>query len=875
MRIFNPIHRGYVSPIEIQTLDKGLATLEQGHKEAVKAASDLQVSIANLPMHESESQYKQAKLAEIKDKIANGTVYGNSAGSLDDIIALTGELGSDQGILGRIESNKKFQEQQKAIDARQDITELDKEYFKSLNPYSHKDIVDPKTGKIIGYESFKPTRNPVSTMDWNKHFRNAMAYAAKEAGGGDNTMWMDASGRMSSVPTENATYYNKRSGKWERLSKEKLNAALMASIKGDPEAMLSIQQDYEVSLWDHKRKTENGQISARTKDVISPRGTALSLDEYIKNKVDPFTFAASYYNSFSTSDWTQVASGRGRGTGRGSGGGSGDGEQTLNYPINATVVGGMNVLPNGVTKGDRVDIGKQAFAGMKTNFANRQNNLNAELSKYGIKPVSGLTVYSTSSIMDSLKRSGYLDGTNGKTKISRNELDKLTTVIGDYNSAHHVLRTNADPRALESFVAASFLANGDYEGGGNNRIMQSYRKSLDQTFGDSNIFVKTDNFTKQQINDFKKAYKTVYGKDYVNNLREDIKFTNDKNGKRLYTMFIDKLSDADESFDVSKFTMYRSKDARTDYDDIAALRPGVGNSTARMFNVDGSKDFMKNVGQTIKSVKRAKAPSATDFRNLEGRSREVGITTHGSTINQEYNNTLANEGHLKISEAKAKSDIEDEMTVNALKSLSADSMEGIVALNSEGKAVPITDKKGMVSIIKTLADNKELASHKFSEIRDANGEYHIYFTLDYNDFVYKKKSEDGNSLVAVKVPKGKIMIPMGEGKPINSEAATRRLQILNGSQGVREISSVPGTSYIAGIVNGQAVSVTSKVKNGTMEYFIGDKPMSPDAAIELKKLIEQRNEYIKYVDQNPTLQTGIDAINNQIDTYLNSMFNNQ
>lgn len=304
MKHFNPIHRQYVSPIDVQLLKSTSDSLEKGHQQAVKQASDLQVAIANLPLHESEAPYRQELLGKIQSAIEDGTKYGNSYGSLDDLIFLGGKLASDQGTLGRIESNKNYKEFIAKLDARKDITELDKEYFRELNPYEHKDKFDDD-GNIIGSEVWKPKRNAVSNVDWNKHFQNALKYAAKDSGGGDNISWIGPDGKPTNSPNENSLFLNKSTGKYEKLTKDKLYSAFRASIEADPEAMISAEQDREVAIWDYTRKKAEGKISAKAEEITDPNGNILDLDSYIRKKANPFLYAASYYNSFSSRDITQ------------------------------------------------------------------------------------------------------------------------------------------------------------------------------------------------------------------------------------------------------------------------------------------------------------------------------------------------------------------------------------------------------------------------------------------------------------------------------------------------------------------------------------------------------------------------------------------
>ena len=102
MKNFNYINRESVAPVNLEVLGRTYDTLEQGHKETVKAASELEVTMANLDLNEAESEWRQQKIAEIQQTVTDNTTYGNAYGALDDVIAKAGNIASDQGMIGRL-----------------------------------------------------------------------------------------------------------------------------------------------------------------------------------------------------------------------------------------------------------------------------------------------------------------------------------------------------------------------------------------------------------------------------------------------------------------------------------------------------------------------------------------------------------------------------------------------------------------------------------------------------------------------------------------------------------------------------------------------------------------------------------------------------
>ena len=107
----------YIPSVDLTTLGNTFNTLEQGHKEAVKAASDLEITVANLPMNEDEDGFKQQLVNEIKNTIDENTIYGNSYGALDDLIMKIGNIKSDGRVIGRLRNQAAKKEYDAKVDA--------------------------------------------------------------------------------------------------------------------------------------------------------------------------------------------------------------------------------------------------------------------------------------------------------------------------------------------------------------------------------------------------------------------------------------------------------------------------------------------------------------------------------------------------------------------------------------------------------------------------------------------------------------------------------------------------------------------------------------------------------------------------------------
>lgn len=144
MKGFNYINTEYVPTVDLNTLGNTFNTLEQGHKEAIKTASNLQAEMAKLELNEAENEWRQQKISEIQQLVDNNTVFGNSAAALDDIVIKAGNLASDAGMIGRLQAQKDYTDFKNRVINDKTLPEDYKEYYLENNPYYYKDIVDEK-----------------------------------------------------------------------------------------------------------------------------------------------------------------------------------------------------------------------------------------------------------------------------------------------------------------------------------------------------------------------------------------------------------------------------------------------------------------------------------------------------------------------------------------------------------------------------------------------------------------------------------------------------------------------------------------------------------------------------------------------------------
>lgn len=298
---FNPVFRPVVNPIDLEKLGQAYDTLEQGHLKAIDTASAVEAELAKLDLNEAEDEWRQQQVNKIRSAVTNNSTYGNAYGALDDVIRENGSIMSNPGMIGRLRAQQDYKKYIDNLEKRTDIPEDYKAYFKEQNTYNYKDITDNK-GNIIGGSKWNPAVQEVSTVPMSQLLDKALQWAAKESGGGSQTRWLDSQGKVTNDITKSVTgeIYSSATNKWERLSKDKLAAAVAAVIENTPGAKASLDQDYKIAKWKYDKSGGNNP------DITNKDGILLTPEEYINKRIDPFYKAATYYNQTSSTTYGEA-----------------------------------------------------------------------------------------------------------------------------------------------------------------------------------------------------------------------------------------------------------------------------------------------------------------------------------------------------------------------------------------------------------------------------------------------------------------------------------------------------------------------------------------------------------------------------------------
>lgn len=300
INFYTPTFRQQVNPIDLNVLARTYNTLEQGHQQAIQTKSQIDAQLAQLDLNEAEDAWRQEQLNKVRNALTENMQYGNAYSSLDDIVGTYGDITSSPGMIGRLRAQQDYKAYTDNLDKRTDLSEDYKNYYRAVNKYNYQDITD-KNGNVIGGSKWTPIDKEVSEIPMNQILNQALQWAAKEQGGGSQTRWLDANGKVTDDITKSVTgeIYSHTKGDWQRLSKAKLAEAVKAVIENTPGAKASLEQDYKIAKWKYDQNGSNP-------DITDKNGILLTPEQYLAKRIDPFYNAATFYNQDSNTTYGEA-----------------------------------------------------------------------------------------------------------------------------------------------------------------------------------------------------------------------------------------------------------------------------------------------------------------------------------------------------------------------------------------------------------------------------------------------------------------------------------------------------------------------------------------------------------------------------------------
>lgn len=496
MKGFNPIIRQRVSPVNLETVANTYRELEQGHQKSMQLASQLQTAMAQLPLNEAEDEWRQNKIQQIRNTLDNNLNYGNAAGAYDDLVKAQGDITSDPGLIGRIKAQQDYTVYLNNINERQDLTEYHKNYYRANTKYHYKDIYNDK-GQIVGGTKWEPNERPVSSIDMNKIYNEALKYLSYDKGKYENTTFIDiTTGQISNEYKEGSTMarYNSITGEYEILPPEKIRAAVDAAIKANPAIRASLEQDYKIDKWYHSQDPNIAN------DVIDPKGYTKSFDQYVNDKIDPFIRAKQYrriYTSTAYNDSMINEIAKAKVIAKANS--SGNNQQIDNFLTNTIVEKG----PKAQVK---VDPGLEVLTGVRNIGSTYTERLN---EKYPNVNIPEFNLYTTPDALSTWAKNNNISG-EVAIDVMR-EFDNFKRATLPYRATiNNVIGDVNDPNKIDAFNFISQVNSGiiDDISPDDTDTMKEWKQSFanitDRLFGDNSAGIAITLKNQRDLDTFKR-----------------------------------------------------------------------------------------------------------------------------------------------------------------------------------------------------------------------------------------------------------------------------------------------------------------------------------------------------------------------------------
>nr|UVX81014.1 MAG: hypothetical protein [Bacteriophage sp.] len=455
INFYTPTFRQQVNPIDLNVLAKTYNTLEQGHQQAIQTKSQIDAQLVQLDLNEAEDAWRQEQLNKVRNALTENMQYGNAYSSLDDIVGTYGDITSSPGMIGRLRAQQDYKAYMNNLDKRTDLSEDYKNYYRTVNKYNYQDITD-KNGNVIGGSKWAPIDKEVSEISMNQILNQALQWAAKEQGGGSQTRWLDANGKVTDDITKSVTgeIYSYTKGDWQRLSKAKLAEAVKAVIENTPGAKASLEQDYKIAKWKYDQNGSNP-------DITDKNGILLTPEQYLAKRIDPFYNAATFYNQNSNTTYgeawkAQLALSKQAGPGS-----TNQRKQAIdNLTYKGTPVRIDNFMP--VQAQAEITSNRQSIAGLLNKY---NPNINIDLATANPNDIRTSIMTNITSPSDRAYALSYLnDIIDNQEYINSLKVGKSKDSIDGFDT-------------YNSIISLSDLPN--------NKYSDTYSKYVNQIFGDS------------------------------------------------------------------------------------------------------------------------------------------------------------------------------------------------------------------------------------------------------------------------------------------------------------------------------------------------------------------------------------------------------
>ena len=287
----------YVEPVNLDILHNTLSNLETTHQATVKATSELKTAIANLDLNEAEDGFRNQLLMDIENTIDNNSRHGNLAGAYDDITKIQGDIAANPALISKLKAQQNYKQFVAEIDARQDLPEHYKEYYKRINPY--KEGIYDEQGNWVEGTKWEPVKRAALNIDKTKILEEALKFVTPNKGTYSVTTYMDENGNLTKEYTPGAKLvrFNTETTQYEEVTEKEIKEALKSAIRSNPQFMDSLRQDYDIAVDD----LEDGREGFF--NVNNGTGKPISFEDFVGNIFNPMIKTKAYRYTESKNDY--------------------------------------------------------------------------------------------------------------------------------------------------------------------------------------------------------------------------------------------------------------------------------------------------------------------------------------------------------------------------------------------------------------------------------------------------------------------------------------------------------------------------------------------------------------------------------------------
>lgn len=301
MKQFQVINREYIPEFNLELYGNMLEKRSTLHNEAVKANSELKNTIAQLNLNEAEDGFRAKLIADVQKTLTENASLGDYAASYDDMIRVSGDIVSNPALISKLKAQQDYQTFQAKIDARTDLPQHYKDYFKAQNKYYEGEY--DANGNWIKGTKWEPTKTAAVSVDINKIWEEALKRISPDKGTFQINTWIDANGNVVDKYQPNAKLvrYNTATYTYEEVKKEDIEAAIDEVIKANPIYMDSLKQDWEIAKYDLLHGNKDAVF-----DVNNGTGGPITFDQFVDRLFDESARTKAYrYTEWKKDDFNK------------------------------------------------------------------------------------------------------------------------------------------------------------------------------------------------------------------------------------------------------------------------------------------------------------------------------------------------------------------------------------------------------------------------------------------------------------------------------------------------------------------------------------------------------------------------------------------